>query len=74
MPQVVAAMLIGAGLAAGLKWLTKELTRDSEPTRLATEENERRAGKASARTPKDLGSLVWDAKSGVYRPSAGHHG
>lgn len=74
MPQVVAAVLIGAGIAAGLKWLTKELTRAGEQTRLATEELKRRGAAAAMRTPKDLGALEWDAEAGVYRPSARHHG
>lgn len=68
MPQVVAAVLIGAGIAAGVKWVMKEMARAAEATRLAHEELQRRATVSSA--PKDLGSLEWDAKSGVYRPAS----
>ena len=74
MPQVVAAVLIGAGIAAGLKWLAKELTRAGEQTRLATEDLKRRGATATAHGPKNLGSLEWDAKAGVYRPSPRHNG
>lgn len=77
MPQVVAAVLIGAGIAAGLKWLAKELTRAGDQTRLAAEDLKRARATASAtasgRGPKDLGALEWDAKAGVYRPSPQHH-
>ncbi len=66
MPQVVAAVLIGAGIAAGVKWLVKEMTRVEEGAQLAPEELKRQpVGPA----PKDLGTLEWDAKAGVYRPS-----
>jgi hypothetical protein len=66
MPQIVAAVLIGAGLAAGVKWVAKEMARAARVTRLATEEMSRR--EPVARAPKDLGTLVLDAETGVYRP------
>jgi hypothetical protein len=68
MPQVVAAVLIGAGIAAGVKWLAKEMTRAAEAARLAQDELGRRRERVTA-APKDLGTLEWDAKAGVYRPS-----
>lgn len=67
MPQVVAAVLIGAGIAAGFKWIAKEMARAAEETRVAHERTGRRN---VATAPKDLGALEWDAKSGVYRPAA----
>jgi hypothetical protein len=67
MPQIVAAVLIGAGLAAGMKWLVKELSKVADPMRVAPHERERSQPVACA--PKDLGALVYDAKSGVYRPA-----
>jgi hypothetical protein len=66
MPQVVAAVLIGAGLAAGVKWLAKEMARAAQAARLADDKPRRR--EPIARTPKDLGTLVLDAETGVYRP------
>jgi hypothetical protein len=67
MPQVVAAVLIGAGIAAGVKWVLKEMARTAEATRLAHEELRRREPVAAA--PKDLGKLEFDANAGVYRPA-----
>jgi hypothetical protein len=66
MPQIVAAVLIGAGIAAGVKWLAKEVTRAARSARLATEELRPREPVVAA--PKDLGPLELDAKTGVYRP------
>lgn len=66
MPQVVAAVLIGAGIAAGVKWLAKEMARAAEAARAAHEDLGRRRVTTA---PKDLGTLEWDAKAGVYRPS-----
>jgi hypothetical protein len=63
MPQIVAAVLIGAGIAAGVKWLAKEMTR---ATRLASEDLKRRGPVMAA--PRDLGELEYDAETGVYRP------
>lgn len=67
MPQVVAAVLIGAGIAAGVKWLVKEMARAGEATRLAHEELPPREPVTA--TPKDLGRLEPDPKTGVYRPA-----
>ncbi len=66
MPQVVAAVLIGAGIAAGFKWIAKEMARAAEEARVA---HERMGRRNVATAPKDLGALEWDAKSGVYRPA-----
>lgn len=67
MPQVVAAVLIGAGLFAGMKWLAKELARAGAAARAAHEQMTRNNPLQSV--PKDLGVLEWDAEAGVYRPS-----
>jgi predicted lysophospholipase L1 biosynthesis ABC-type transport system permease subunit len=66
MPQIVAAVLIGAGIAAGVKWLAREMARAAQATRLATEDLKRREPLTA--TPRDLGALEYDAKTGVYRP------
>jgi hypothetical protein len=66
MPQVMAVVLVGFGLAAGLKWVVKEIARAAEATRVAHDEFNR-SDPVSAR-PKDLGKLEFDAKTGVYRP------
>lgn len=69
MPQVVAAVLIGAGIAAGVKWIAKEMARAADA---AHDELTRRREPAQV-APKDLGTLEWDAKAGVYRPSGKAH-
>ena len=66
MPQVIVAVLIGAGIGAGMKWLAREMTRAAEGARMA-HEHMTRANPLQV-TPKDLGTLVWDADAGVYRP------
>jgi hypothetical protein len=67
MPQVMAALLVGAGIAAGLKWVVREMSRAVEATRVAHDEMRQR-DPVSTR-PKDLGKLEFDAKTGVYRPA-----
>jgi hypothetical protein len=67
MPQVVAAVLIGAGVAAGVKWIAGQMARMADAARVAQEELRRRERLKAA--PKDLGALEWDAKDGVYRPA-----
>jgi len=67
MPQVVAAVLIGAGIAAGMKWLAKEMSRAADAARKAQEHMAQRAPFRSV--PKDLGTLEWDSEAGVYRPA-----
>jgi hypothetical protein len=69
MPQIVVAVLIGAGISVGLKWIAKEMGRAADEARVA-HQGKSRDNPASA--PKDLGTLVWDAKSGVYRPAGKH--
>jgi hypothetical protein len=68
MPQAVTALLVGAGIVAGVRWLAKEITRVAEATRLAHDELSREEKGASIPV-KDLGTLVWDPKAGAYRPS-----
>lgn len=67
MPQIVAAVLIGAGIAAGVKWAANEMARKVKSTRAAPQDLKQHA--AGAVGPRDLGPLVLDAKTGVYRPA-----
>ena len=62
MPQIVVAVLIGAGISAGLKWIAKEMGRAADETRVVHRDNPLSA-------PKALGALEWDAKRGVDRPA-----
>ena len=52
MPQVVAAVLIGAGIAAGFKWIAREMARAVDDARGAHSD---RPTRNVAATPKDLG-------------------
>lgn len=67
MPQLFAAVLIGAGIAAGVKWIAREVSRAAEMAREAQEQMAR--GPELKTVPKDLGTLEWDAEAGVYRPA-----
>jgi hypothetical protein len=68
MPQAITALLVGAGVVAGIRWLGKEIARAAEAARLAHDELNRKEKGASVPV-KDLGPLVWDPEAGVYRPS-----
>ncbi len=66
MPQVIALALLGAGLYAGYRWLTRA-ARDFGAELQAAEEELRR--QAAGRIEKNLGALEYDPASGVYRPA-----
>jgi hypothetical protein len=68
MPQVVALAVVGAGIYAGYRWVSRQVVKLQEEARRAEEELRRRA--AEAAQPKDLGPLVYDETNGVYRPGA----
>ena len=55
----------GAGIAAGVKWIAREMAKAAQATRLGPEPLKRRA---PVTAPRDLGALEYDAKTGVYRP------
>jgi hypothetical protein len=63
-PQVVAVALLGAAVYAGFRWLARAAGSMAEEMRRAEE-----ALKAKGRIEKDLGTLEYDAASGVYRPA-----
>jgi hypothetical protein len=65
-PQLIVMALVGAGLYAGYRWLSrsaKEIT--AEVKRTEDELLRRAAGRA---LEKDMGRLEYDPASGVYRP------
>jgi hypothetical protein len=68
MPQLIAVFVAGAGIYAGLKWLSKALESQARMAARQADELRRRAEKG--RVPKDLGTLEYDPASGVYRPRA----
>jgi hypothetical protein len=65
MPHVMFAVLVGAGIGAGMKWLAREMARAADAARMAHDQMSRPPLKVA---PKDLGALEWDADAGVYRP------
>jgi len=67
MPQLVAALLIGAGISAGVKWIAREMSRAADVARETQEQMAR--GPELNTVPKDLGKLEWDPEAGVYRPA-----
>jgi hypothetical protein len=67
MPQVIALALLGAGLYAGYRWLTRAAGELAAQMQRA--EDELRQQSASARPiEKNLGALEYDPVAGVYRP------
>lgn len=66
MPHVIALALAGAGLAAGYKWVSKKVSAHLEAERARAE-----AAQREAAGPKEMGSLEWDAETGVYKPQRG---
>lgn len=67
MPQVLAVMVAGAGIYAGLRWLSRTLEQHVREAQRHAEDLSRRAAEAG-RVPKDLGTLEYDPVAQVYRP------
>lgn len=65
MPQVLAVMMVGAGIYSALRWVGRELEAAADAARRQAEELERRT---RAAVPKDLGALEFDPATNVYRP------
>jgi hypothetical protein len=68
MPQIVFLAMIGAGLYIGYRWVARVAKEAAAELERAQAELRRRAGARE----KDLGQLVWDPASGVYRPGKPH--
>jgi hypothetical protein len=66
MPQVIALALLGAGLYAGYRWLTRTTSEIAAHVQRAEDEVRQ---EAAGRIEKNLGALEYDPASGVYRPS-----
>ena len=65
MPQVIALALLGAGLYAGYRWITRT-TREIADQMQRGDEEVRQS--ARGRIEKNLGALEYDPVSGVYKP------
>ncbi len=67
MPQLIALAILGAGVAAGYRWVSKQMEAAREAADRAEAEL-KRAAEATTGQPKDLGELEWDAVAQVYKP------
>jgi hypothetical protein len=67
MPQLMILALVGAGLYAGYRWLSRSARELAAEVRRA--EDELRARAAGSALEKDMGRLEYDPASGVYRPT-----
>lgn len=69
MPQLFVLALVGAGLYAGYRWMSRSAQEIRAEVRRAEDElRHRTAGRA---IEKDMGRLEYDPVSGVYRPAFG---
>ena len=72
MPQAIAAIVAGAALYVGMRWLGAMLEAQRRATEQMAQElkraAERRSGHASGNAPKDMGVLEYDEEAGAYRP------
>jgi hypothetical protein len=67
MPQVVFAVIAGAGFYAATRWFARALEAQEELTRRRAHDATQHSGGRAA-GPRDLGALEWDERAGVYRP------
>jgi hypothetical protein len=73
MPPLLAAVLVGAGLYAGLRLAARVLDHlDGSPERVSEAHPQSSATEAPV-AEKDLGALELDPATGVYRPSSRHN-
>jgi hypothetical protein len=68
MPQVLVLMAAGFGLYSAYKWVAREAQRASAAADRAREDLRRTGQGGQGSGLKDLGELVWDEKTGAYRP------
>ncbi|MCB1506175.1 MAG: hypothetical protein KDJ47_14450 [Hyphomicrobiaceae bacterium] len=68
MPQFLIFLVAGAGIAAGARWVARNLERAAEEARHMADEAERQAEAARSAKARDLGSLEYDTATGQYRP------
>ena len=66
MPQVVLLAAIGAGIYAGYRALLRAGERLAAELKRSEDEMRQRAAAAAE---KDLGTLEYDPRSGVYKPA-----
>jgi len=62
MPQLIALALVGVGVYAGYKYVSKQLHHMADDAQRRAADDKRTA------TPQEIGQLEWDAAAGVCRP------
>lgn len=67
MPQLIAIAVVGAGLYAGYRWLSRTMADAKRVSELAEADRRRRAAEANGE-PRNLGALELDPATGEYRP------
>lgn len=67
MPQLIAIAVIGAGIYAGYRWLSRKMVNAERAAMQAEAELRRRAAAATGE-PRNLGALELDPATGEYRP------
>jgi type II secretory pathway component PulJ len=65
-PHLAVLALVGAGLYAGYRWLSRSAQQLA--AEVSRTEDELRARAAGAAIEKDMGRLEYDPAAGVYRP------
>lgn len=68
MPQVFALLIAGAGIYAGLKWISRAVADAQRTARLKEAALREAMARREGGAPKDLGTLEFDPATGVYRP------
>ena len=72
MPPLLFLVAAGAGLFTAYRWISKQADQAGRAAQRAQDDLSHSMNPAqNAGTPKDLGTLVWDEKSGTYRPKTG---
>lgn len=70
MPQLIALAVVGAGLYAGYRWVSRKMADAKAAAERAEAELRRQAAEASV-APRNLGALELDPATGEYRPRKG---
>jgi hypothetical protein len=68
MPQVLILMAAGVGLYTAYKWVAREVGKAAEAADRAHDDLRHHADAVPTGAPKDLGELIYDEKTGAYRP------
>jgi predicted negative regulator of RcsB-dependent stress response len=68
MTQLATAVIAGVAMLFGYRLLQKHAESQTQAVRAKAARDQKSARDQTGRVQKDLGALVWDERSGVYRP------